>query len=383
VDKVISTILKHDSKVTSYKIALLRAINDTVLAYPDLRAAHKDVAIPLRLLAQHWVAYYWPFVDSATPIYQGPRARLGDEIRNDMAFRPQLTALRNAWVDIIGGSVRASDGFFLVNELRVPRRRDSYPRAFLAVYWQALKKTASTIEMPIRYAGPGEWTVFARPRPLRDLSNVIAVPGSDRREKCLVIPNALWLTFRRLSLWVEALCIHEWSLFTEGVDQGGRPRFSRGDTYTLLTDRPDNRRPLTWERNRIDLLLMEGEEFVCPWTQRRIHKGTAYDLDHIVPVSIYPTNELWNLVPSEPDYNSHEKRDRLPEPARLDKARPYLTHTYSRYEGHADLSTALHEDVAVRFSAVSDTAANYPVAVTESVIDLVNQIADARNLARF
>jgi hypothetical protein len=29
--EVISTILKHDSKVTSYKIALLRAINDVVL----------------------------------------------------------------------------------------------------------------------------------------------------------------------------------------------------------------------------------------------------------------------------------------------------------------------------------------------------------------
>jgi hypothetical protein len=32
-DKVISTILKHDTKVTSYKIALLRAINDVVLTW--------------------------------------------------------------------------------------------------------------------------------------------------------------------------------------------------------------------------------------------------------------------------------------------------------------------------------------------------------------
>ncbi len=34
---VISTILKHDAKVTSYKIALLRAINDVVLSFPDLQ----------------------------------------------------------------------------------------------------------------------------------------------------------------------------------------------------------------------------------------------------------------------------------------------------------------------------------------------------------
>ena len=51
-DKVISTILKHDSKVASYKIALLRAIDDGVLTYPDLRTYQSDVAVPLKLLAE-------------------------------------------------------------------------------------------------------------------------------------------------------------------------------------------------------------------------------------------------------------------------------------------------------------------------------------------
>jgi hypothetical protein len=65
---IISTILKHDAKVTSYKIALLRAINDVVFSFPDLRSYQKDVAIPLRVLAQYWVAYYWAFVDSNTEV---------------------------------------------------------------------------------------------------------------------------------------------------------------------------------------------------------------------------------------------------------------------------------------------------------------------------
>ncbi|MBD2303066.1 hypothetical protein H6G80_32830 [Nostoc sp. FACHB-87] len=34
---IINTILKHDTKVTNYKITLLRAINDVVLSFPDLR----------------------------------------------------------------------------------------------------------------------------------------------------------------------------------------------------------------------------------------------------------------------------------------------------------------------------------------------------------
>ncbi len=34
--QILSTILKHDKKQNSYKIALLRAINDVVLNFPDL-----------------------------------------------------------------------------------------------------------------------------------------------------------------------------------------------------------------------------------------------------------------------------------------------------------------------------------------------------------
>lgn len=57
-DKLISSILKHDSKQNSYKIALLRSINDVVLAYPDISSYGQDVAIPLTMLARYWVAYY-------------------------------------------------------------------------------------------------------------------------------------------------------------------------------------------------------------------------------------------------------------------------------------------------------------------------------------
>ena len=99
---------------------------------------------------------------------------------------------------------------------------------------------------------------------------------------------------------------------------------NRGAIYSLLTARPDNRRPLTWERNQIDILMMEGAAFTCPWTERRLTQGIAYDLDHILPIAVYPTNELWNLVPSDPKFNSHQKRDLLPTAKRLAIARPHL-----------------------------------------------------------
>src|SRR5919204_5502377 len=102
----ISTVLRHDAKVTSYKIALLRAINDVVLLFPDVRIHERDIAIPLRMLSEYWIAYYWPFVAREAPILQGPRSSRHGVMRNDMAFRPALTALRAAWESVIGGPSR-------------------------------------------------------------------------------------------------------------------------------------------------------------------------------------------------------------------------------------------------------------------------------------
>ncbi|MBC1221182.1 hypothetical protein GNF10_26940 [Nostoc sp. UCD121] len=382
--KIISTILKHDTKATSYKIALLRAINDVVLSFPDLRNRKEDVAVPLRLLAQFWVAYYWPFVKPSEPILQGQRATLNGQLRNDMSFRPQLEKLRREWESIVGGTSSPSDGFFLINELRVPRKYLAYSKALRQVYQAALTAISKAIEMPVRYAGFGEWEVFNKPKKYAELSTqVVAIPGTQVADKCLVIQADLWQTFGEMSLWIEALCIHEWCLFTEKVQQENHLKVHRGCIYQMLTDRPDNRRPLSWERNHVDVLLMEGTEFVCPWTQKHISYGIRYDLDHLLPVSLYPINELWNLVPADPNFNSHIKRDRLPSQAKLQQAQPSLELAYRNYSKSGSLSLALKEDVAVRFSTVFGDTASFPGVLSTAVVDLINIFAESRNLARF
>src|SRR6185436_13861893 len=107
--------------------------------------------------------------------------------------------------------------------------------------------------------------VSARPARLAQLgATVAAVPGTAPAERCLVVRAELWAAFRDLAIWIEALCIHEWCLFTERVARAAGQAIDRGQIYVLLTDRPGNRRPLTWERNRVDLLLLEGRAFTCP-----------------------------------------------------------------------------------------------------------------------
>jgi hypothetical protein len=382
-DQLIATILKHDNKTTSYKIALLRALNDLVLSYPGLVQHNQSVAVPLVRLAELWVAYYWPFMDEQQPIYQGARAQLGASQRHDVSFRPALTHLRAEWQRALLLVSEAADGFFLLTEMRTPRRRATYPASLVRAYTQAIAAIATAIKMPIRYAGPAQWSIFPPPTQRQQLPPAtLALPGSLPTDMCVLITASLWQAFHRLSLYVEALCIHEWSLFTEGVAQVSADATTRGTIYTLLTARPDNRRPLTWERNQIDILLQEHFVFTCPWTQKLLTQPQHYDLDHLVPLSLYPINELWNLLPVDREFNQRMKRDRIPSAQRLASALPHFTSAYANYLGSPVLNQAIRADTALRFTDIQNTA-DFPGQLAHHTVSFIADIAASRYATRF
>ncbi len=379
-DKTISGILRHDRKVNSYKIALVRAVNDIVLGFPDLRHEGRDIAVPLRMLAEFWLAYYWPFVDPVNPIKQGGAAVW----KNDITFRPELTALRHAWESLHQTPSNPADGFLLRDEMRIPRRRQRLLPSVEAFYMSAIQKVMRALEMPIRYAGPGhgQWTVFGAPKPYIQTHGLAAVPGTLSGDKCVIVPAGLWQVFWEMSLWVEALCVHEWCMFTETIKQEGGACADRGVVYRLLTARPDSRRPLTWERNQIDVLLLEGRVFRCPWTGKVIGTGTDYALDHLLPIAVYPINELWNLVPADSRFNSHQKRDRMPSPQHLASAEPHLVTAYTHYGTLPTLCQTLASDVGLRFASLTSVSQS-PLKIAKAVLDLLGQFAEQRNLPRF
>ena len=382
-EQAIATILKHDNKTTSYKIALLRAINDVVLMYPDVARQGQPVAVPLNRLAELWVAYYWPFADAQHPIYQGARAIRDEATRNDIAFRPALTNLRTEWQQLVQLTPQPADGFFLLTEMRTPRRRATYPPALQQAYRQTVVATAKAIQMPIKYAGPGHWSVFDAPARYDQLPpTVLPLPGTQPQDTCVVVPASLWEAFHRLSLYVEALCLHEWCLFTESVTQDAGRLAARGEVYTLLTARPDNRRPLSWERNQVDILLHENHHFTCPWTQKRLTQPQHYDLDHLLPLAVYPVNELWNLLPVDREFNQHTKRDKVPDAQRLTAAEPLLAAAYSTYHRSPALQKAVREDAALRFSGLR-TDHTFAAMLANRAVRFIDDVAAARYVQRF
>ncbi|CAM4416206.1 hypothetical protein [Deinococcus marmoris] len=265
VSRLIQGIVRHDKKLNTFKLALIRALNDTALNFAALCGQGAGVAVPLRVLAEWWIGYYWPFMDAERPILQGPRVFRDGVLRQDVAFRPALTELKELWQASLFGSDRPSDGVVLVNEMKVSAHAAEYGLELMRKYAQALRAVMKCVEQPITYAGgaDGQYAVFSRQQRLRDLPDtVVPLPGTGMDELCVVVPDAMWEGFRFYSAFIDALCIHEWSEFTENTNQTAQG-VNRGTVYQALTDRPDSRRPLTWERNQIDLLLLEGQRMRC------------------------------------------------------------------------------------------------------------------------
>ncbi|MEW6420890.1 MAG: HNH endonuclease domain-containing protein [Deinococcota bacterium] len=381
MSKLIQSILRHDKKLNTFKIALIRALNDTALNFAALSGNGHGVAVPLRVLAECWIGYYWPFMDTKRPIMQGPRVFREGVLRQDVAFRKLLTELKELWRSSLFGSSRPSDGVVLVSEMRVKAHAAEYGPEIQRKYNQTIRVVMRCVEQPITYAGVAgeQYTVFSRQKRLRDLpESVVPLPGTGPEELCVVVPDAMWEGFKFYSLFIDALCIHEWSVFTESVSQEFGS-VSRGTVYQALTDRPDNRRPLTWERNRIDLLLMEGERLNCFWTGKLLSLGN-YDVDHIIPVTTYPINDLWNLVPAESSFNRHIKRAMMPADEWRGILPARLIETYSFYERSPSLKDALSRSSCLRFTRAQTATLSR---LAEAVTTMVFSVAESKNTPRF
>lgn len=68
-----------------------------------------------------------------------------------------------------------------------------------------------------------------------------------------------------------------------------------------------------------EILKQEGQVY-CVWTGKKV---STYDIDHLIPFSIWKNNDLWNLLPSDSKTNN-QKRDKIPSPELIEKQKSLI-----------------------------------------------------------
>jgi hypothetical protein len=308
----IEAIINRDRKVATYKLALLRALCE--IAQTEYRNVqwHPDnlVSVPLGLIAERWLYYYWPLVESGVFLPQ----MIGKEINKQIAFRRPLSGLIAAF--------RNNGG---LNAFHAAWRSGKLTPTEKGLLLAAIKAIGNAIvKGPVTYAGGAiqgidrvfTYTGNLRIHPIHSREDMadelgrVYFDASIWREMCLV---GHWITEAIILRWAEL--VHEFS--------------SRSiPTATILSQlliSPEVGRDIAMARSVFSGL----QTLTCVWSNKSL-SAARFDVDHIIPFSLWHNNDLWNLVPSDHKVNN-TKRDKIITQEMLKKSEDRLVY-YWRHQ---------------------------------------------------
>lgn len=301
-------LLRHailaDAKSATYKLGLLRSVARAAdgalgMARP---VGDGEMSVPLGLIALNWIRLYKPLVDARLP--QAPR-NAGPE---------GLGFAKDGWRRIGGLSPL---------DLRVGARFAGDSAEALHV---ALRDAAATIAgMPATHLTfPGTSVPVLRAekaRPGTAPGTLLVDEGYLRRFGELRVPFHLWRAFVRLDAWIEPALVAEWTRLMHSYAEGQGRRLDPGEVARAM-EWSEPSRDVGLVR-RIAAEVLERKGLHCVWTGKRLSAGSL-DVDHCMPWSAWPCEDLWNLLPSDPAVNRNHKRQRLPSAEALSAARERL-----------------------------------------------------------
>lgn len=302
----IESILSQDSKDTTYKFALLKIFAEIATTPLNRFARYSDkyVYFPSAIIVEKWISHYWKLMDSQTFIHQ----KYGGESSNrQLAFRKPL---------------EEAIGFYRTKKNRpnpyYDFRRDLYYginkdtseyKLFKKLFDKVLK---TIIDGPVTHAGSSfEDTSFftlgngrkSYPNKNTEFSHKAAV------QDCIEIgiqKNA-YKELYKYGAWINDSILLRWAKFTEKIMTQNGENFSAGEVITLLSIDHIQERETQLMRKLYDQFKAETGELASVWSGKSLH---SYEVDHVMPYSVYGNNDLWNLLPASRQENN-AKRDAL------------------------------------------------------------------------
>lgn len=298
----ISKIIERDSKSTTYKFALLRGVIDIIQDNsPYVSFLENRVYFPTGLLIEKWLIYYYPILQSQISIPQ-----INGE--SNLAFGNQLSKLIFDYIPRGGFSA-------FYNDLKSKGIPEDLQRDF----FELAKKLRDTItKMPMKYIGRSIandfYSIFNYENQTIRRKSTIDIEDLIREFGTFSIPFEYYEAFKILGSFINGQdsILFKWAEFSVNAS---RNNLSVQNVLNEVLKSPITLRDIK-ESKRIykEILQKEGNVF-CVWTGRKI---ADYDIDHLIPFSVWKNNDLWNLLPSDSKINN-QKRDKIPTPEIIER----------------------------------------------------------------
>jgi SAM-dependent methyltransferase len=272
----IEGVLNHDKKSATYKFALFRALAEIATQSPASAEwlSKQTVGLPVQFVAEKWLQYYWPLVESTTfiPQMNGEAPNSGKQI----TFRKRLSQLVAIY--------RASGGYIA---FRIERNKGQLPGDIRRLLGGVMTDiTKAIVQGPVEFSGGALKTGY--------------VFRYEAQTRQILIPSDLWIEFSHLGYWIGQAVILQWAEKASRLAEN----MEVAEIVGLLLDRED-------ERSTIEARKFFGSlaQLECVWTGVRLRE--KWDIDHVIPFDLWHNNDMWNLLPASKTANSN-KSNKLP-----------------------------------------------------------------------
>ncbi len=253
----IDSVLRDDSKNTTYKFAMLRALSDIASYSYNAAEWYRDgtVGVDLDRIAMKWIEYFWPIISAPKQILQGTN-------KTDIAFRPYLKEL----TDSFGGLKGQASFISAVTNDNIAAEQKQIIKTTLT----SMKRVI--IEGPIKYAGNSKTGKLF----------------SHQKGK-IIIPAEIWKEFALMGQWIEDSIILRWADFTANITLNQASGIKLSNVLDLLLTSIQLKRDTKLAGNIINELSHPIE---CVWSGKTVKE---YDIDHALPFYVWL---LFFIIPS-------------------------------------------------------------------------------------
>lgn len=361
----INRVIEQDKISSTYKFALLKNTIEICQRYDHLiKLDNKYAYLPLGLVIEGWIFDYLPFV------FKGIRQQNSGRVLNKQIELLYLELFEYMKLDSKYTTWQDAYSHILMQYLSLDM--DSHQSKLII---KLAKQMALTIiKMPMRYSGTSDYEIY-RPakKTFSDISN------TERFDRdflikyfgVFAIKKDHYFIFRYMgqSLYGSSTIARRWRETTYSLNKDGfaTDKIDEMIYKTIFTDRNTN----------------IGRKFLpdncqCVWSGKKL-KNRKYDIDHVLPYSIWFNNDLWNLLPCDSKVNS-KKSDKIPSPELILKQKDIIISYWDIYEEKA--KELFESQVKISLLPESPAASN-KIKLIEALSEKAHYLISERGYSAF
>ncbi len=344
---VIQKIIEQESKTSTYKFALLRAVIDLISAQsPFIEVGKTVVKIPVTLISDKWLFYYWDLIESGFTQIRGYRK---------LAFEERIQSLKS------------DNNFLNYWDFNKALHRNNYSMHDKNLFSSTIQELNNTIiKNPARYLGSssknGDYSFFQIEKNEDKKKNVEGFVDLIENSPKICFDLAYYDVFKHYGGFISGSnsIILNWIAFmnkkipTNDVSIVSEPMSSYGNDrlLSIMIQEQVAEREVREIRDFWVSRIRLGIPVFCAWSGKQIKEVSELAIDHAIPFSVMFNNDYWNLLPCLSKVNGN-KSDKILSINQIQLAKERILDIWESYKNEPKLSQTFQAHCQISLTGTS------------------------------